>query len=84
MNAEDLRTCKKVVGVKQVMRCVAANKAKCVFIADDADKRVVAPLTEMCSSAGMEIFSVPTMVELGKACSIDVGAAAVAVIKQIC
>ena len=76
-----LKNASKVVGAKQAAKAVEKGQASLVFLADDADIRVTAPLREACVRAGVAVEMVPTMEELGKACGIEVGAAAVAVIK---
>lgn len=81
MSLDTLKTAKRVIGIKQVTK--AANKGLCekIFIAQDADLRVVQPLVDLCKKLKLEIVFVETMNELGKACTIEVGAAAVAVLK---
>lgn len=79
---ETLRDAQRVIGIKQVMKSVTKAKVDCVFVAEDADERVIAPLMELCQTNGIKVEMVPTMMELGKACSIEVGAAAAAILKQ--
>jgi large subunit ribosomal protein L7A len=84
VNGEELvglRTAKKAIGAKQTARAVEKGLAAKVYLADDADRRVVAPLSQLCSQKGVEVDEAVTMTELGKACGIEVGAAAVAVLK---
>lgn len=81
MSLDALKTAKKVIGIKQVTKAVNKGLCKTVFIAQDADSRIVAPLSALCSEAAVEVIEAATMAELGKACSIEVGAAAVAVLK---
>jgi Ribosomal protein HS6-type (S12/L30/L7a) len=76
-----LKDARKVVGAKQAIKAVEKGRASLVFLAADADSRVVSPLREACARAGVTVEMVPSMGELGKACGIEVGAAAVAVIK---
>jgi large subunit ribosomal protein L7A len=76
-----LKDAKKAVGAKQTAKAVEKGQAILVFLAEDADARVTAPLREACARAGVRVEMAPSMGELGKACGIDVGAAAVAVIK---
>ena len=52
-----------------------------INIADDADDRVLSPLKELCGAKNIEMIFGSTMAELGKSCNIEVGAAAVALIK---
>lgn len=70
----------KVVGVKQSVKNIKAGKAKKVYIALDAEQRVVKPICELCRDMQVDVEEVATMAELGDACMIDVGAAVVAVL----
>ncbi len=76
-----LKNAKRVIGIKQVTKAVKNDLAKCVYIADDADDRVLSSLKELCNAKGVEIISGASMAELGKSCNIEVGAAAVALLK---
>ena len=76
-----LKNAKRVIGIKQVTKAVKNDLAKCVYIADDADDRVLSPLKELCRTKNVEMIFGSTMAELGKSCNIEVGAAAVALIK---
>ncbi len=81
MPLDTLKNAKKVIGVKQTAKAVEKGTARLVYIAEDADKRVTTPLKELCGPKGIAIEMVSTMTELGKACGIEVGAAAIAVLK---
>lgn len=81
MSLDTLKTAKKVIGIKQVTKAVKKDLCKKVFIAQDADLRVVQPLKDLCEQHKIDKIEVPTMIELGEACTIEVGAAAVAVLK---
>lgn len=81
MSFETLKTAKKVIGVKQTTKAVEKELAAVVYIAEDADQRVTQPLIELCERKATRMEKVPTMAELGKACAIEVGAAAVAALK---
>lgn len=72
----------KTVGVKQTLRAIEKGSVKCIFIAEDADAHVTRPIIELCRDQKVEIVRVPTMLELGKACSIQVGAAVAAVLSE--
>ncbi len=79
---EILKGSSKTIGIKQTLKAVELGKAKTVFIADDAEEKVVAGLRELCLAGSVEIISAESMKALGKACGIDVGAAAVGVLKD--
>lgn len=81
MSLEALKNAKKVIGVKQVTKAVSKGLADSVFVAADADKRVIHPLVELCDRKGVAVQEVATMAELGQACLIEVGAAAAAIVK---
>ncbi len=72
---ESLRNGNKIVGIKQTVKAVEKGEAKVVFIARDADERVVGKIVELCKKDDIQITYVETMKQLGKACNIDVGAA---------
>lgn len=80
MALEELKTVKKVIGVKQVMKSVNKGLAKQVFLANDAEERIIKPLYELCEQKQIALHREYSMDELGKACMIEVGAAAVAVL----
>lgn len=82
MTLDTLKTAEHVIGIKQVTKAVKRGSAKVVFLATDADARVIAPLAELCDSESIERGEAATMKELGSACGIEVGAAAVAVLHQ--
>ncbi|MDO5142101.1 MAG: ribosomal L7Ae/L30e/S12e/Gadd45 family protein [Eubacteriales bacterium] len=76
-----LRTAHKVVGVKQSKKAIRDGAATAVYIALDAERRVVGPIYELCQQTDTPIEEITTMVELGDAVGIDVGAAVVAVLR---
>lgn len=78
----ELSQAAKVVGVKQSKKAIREGIAKTVFVADDAEQRVIRPIRELCCEQGVPLSEVPTMVELGDAAGIDVGAAVVTLLKS--
>ena len=76
----DLTKQKIVVGSKQLKKAVTAGRARCVFLAENADPALTDPIAEMCSQQNIQITWVRSMAELGRACGIEVGAAAAAVV----
>ena len=69
-----------VVGAKQLKKAVKAGRVRYVFLAENADPTVTEPLAELCAAHHIQITWVRTMAELGKACGIEVGAAAAAIL----
>lgn len=83
MPLERLKQAKKItIGTKQTMKAVQKGTAQAVYVARDADDRVVEPLLKLCEERVIEIITVDTMAELGKASGIQVGAASVAIIEE--
>ena len=76
----ELYTTNKIVGIKQLRKALGEGRAKKVFLADDADPKLTAPILEQCREKGVETEHVPTMQELGQACGIEVGAAVAALL----
>ena len=54
MSLEKLRTARCIAGVHQVCKAVQSGAAEAVFIASDADDRVLAALLAACAAAGIE------------------------------
>ena len=71
----------KAVGIKQTQRAILEGRAQAVFYADDASLALTDRIRALCQKAGVPAHPVKTMKALGKACGIDVGAAAAAVLK---
>lgn len=78
---EEFRSAKKVVGIKQSIKAVERGEAKVALIAKDADERIINDFREKCAKNSVEVIYVDTMKQLGKMCSIEVGAAAAVVLK---
>ena len=76
----DLSKMKVVVGAKQLKKAVNAGRVRCVFLAENADPAITEPLAELCGEWNIQIAWVHSMAELGRACGIEVGAAAAAVV----
>lgn len=83
MKPEDLINAhRKVVGTRQTAKAVESDKAVAVFLAGDADKKVIAPVVSACQEKGIGFYYVDSMAELGKACNIKVGAAMAAILAK--
>jgi len=72
---------KVVIGKKQTLRALSKNEVSIVYVSEDADTFVTKPIIEVCTNQNIEIIYFDNMRELGKACGIDVNAAAAAVLK---
>ena len=82
MLLDEIENSKKVIGSKQVKKAVTKGLARKVFLAENAEPHIIEPLREICRQHEVEIESIETMEELGNACGIEVGSAAVALIKE--
>ncbi len=68
-----------IVGTKQTVKALKRGIVKEVIVADDADTRVTAKVIETAMEYEIPLIHVDSTQQLGKACGIEVGAAAVAI-----
>jgi len=69
-----------IIGTKQTLRALKSGNAVEVIVAEDADPRITGNIIQAANEADVPITKVDSMKKLGKACGIEVGAAAVAII----
>ena len=69
-----------VVGAKQLRKALATGKATKVYLAENADPAMTLPIMEQCKLNGISFAWVSKMQDLGRACGIEVGAAAAAAV----
>ncbi|WP_295163987.1 L7Ae/L30e/S12e/Gadd45 family ribosomal protein [Selenomonas sp. F0473] len=81
MSLEKLRSARRIAGVRQVQKAVMNGSAEMVFIASDADERVTHTLLAACAEKGVAVDRTATKDELGQRARLEVGAAAVAVLR---
>ena len=72
---------KVVVGAKQLRKALISGKAQLVCLAENADPALTEPIEALCQQNSVAFTWVPSMVDLGQACGIDVGAAAAAAVE---
>lgn len=77
----DLQGHKVIVGAKQLKKVLSTGQANQVFLAENADPALTEPIEAICLQNQIQYAWVPSMAELGRACGIDVGAAAAAVVE---
>ncbi|MEY8231593.1 ribosomal L7Ae/L30e/S12e/Gadd45 family protein [Oscillospiraceae bacterium 50-16] len=77
----ELSTADRVVGAKQVKRALKDGRAARLFMALDADPRMLQPLVQEAVNRQVPVSQVPTMKDLGAACGIAVGAAVAVLVK---
>lgn len=78
---EELKNGTVVVGLKQLRKALKDGTAKQVFLAKNAEPRLVEPIAALCTEQNVPCVWVETMEELGTACGIEVGAAAAATLR---
>lgn len=81
MTLDTLKSANRVIGIKQVAKAVKHGNVQQVFVASDADKRVIEPIEMLCREHKVPVEQAASMQELGQACGIEVGAAAAAVLE---
>ena len=82
MDSGALSDCKKSVGLRESLKMVKNEMADTVYVAKDAERRVVADIINLCQEQGIPIIEVESMEILGKACSVQVGTAVAARLKE--
>ncbi|AUG58501.1 Ribosome-associated protein L7Ae-like protein [Acetivibrio saccincola] len=78
---DDFKNINKMVGLKQSLKAVQKGIVEKVYIAKDAEERVVSKIIDLCEEKDIPIVYTDSMKQLGRACGIDVGAAVVSVLK---
>lgn len=71
---------KIIVGAKQLRKALINGRTKTVYLARNADPAITEPIEAMCLKFHVDYVWVPNMLDLGKACGIEVGAAAAAAV----
>lgn len=80
MPLREIRYHARVIGTKQVNKAIAKGQVDKVYLARDAEPHIVEPIRELCRQKNISVVMVDTMESLGRACGIEVGAAAVALV----
>ena len=76
----DLRKNRVVAGAKQLRKAMENGRARCVYLAENADPAITLPIEEQCKVNRIRYAWVGSMQDLGRACGIEVGAAAAAAV----
>ena len=72
----------KAVGYKQTLKRIEQGLAHKVYIAKDAEEKIVRPIFDLCRAQDIPVVEVETMTELGKVSGIQVGCAVAAILKD--
>ena len=76
----DLSSRRTVVGAKQIRKAICAGSARQIFLARNADPALTEPIRVLCDQKNIPLIWVGSRDELGRACGIEVAAAAAAAI----
>ncbi|AZV49237.1 50S ribosomal protein L7 [Bacillus halotolerans] len=68
-----------IIGTKQTVKALKRGSVKEVVVAKDADPILTSSVITLAKDNGIAVSMVESMKKLGKACGIEVGAAAVAI-----
>jgi large subunit ribosomal protein L7A len=70
----------KAIGANQTAKAIGKGRALVIFVAQDADRRVIEGVLTAARERGLEVIEVSSTRELGRACGIAVGASAAAIL----
>lgn len=77
-----IKSSAKVVGMKQVLRCVIeGDNIRCVVLARNADDVIINKVLSAVRDKNISLLYCDDMVELGQVCKIDVSAAVVGLLE---
>ena len=76
----ELTGMKFIVGSKQLRKAFQKGNVRFVYLAENADPAITEPIEAQCKVNHISYTWIRTMQELGRACGIEVGAAAAAAI----
>jgi large subunit ribosomal protein L7A len=79
---EALRTPgRRAVGVREARKHLERGHVERVIVAQDAEPSITEDLVREAAARGVAVEYAPSMLELGRACGIQVGAAAAALLR---
>jgi large subunit ribosomal protein L7A len=70
-----------VIGTKQTVKALKEGNVQELLVASDAEQKLTAKVVQEANLIQIPVHYVDSMKKLGKACGIEVGAAAVAIIR---
>ena len=68
---------KKVIGIKLCTKLLKSNEGKVLYVAKDANAKLISPIIQLAQEKNIDIVEISTMKELGKISGIDVKSSAV-------
>ena len=79
---KELDNDRKTVGVKQSIKAIEEGRVSHVFLAKDAEDKILKPILELCEKVNVIPEYINTMRELGNVCGIDVDASVACILKS--
>lgn len=76
-----LQANKVIIGTKQTVKALKDGKTKELIVASDVEAKVITNVVNLALEMNIPVTYVDSMKKLGKACGIEVGASAVAIIR---
>jgi large subunit ribosomal protein L7A len=76
-----LQAQKFVIGTNQTVKALKEGNVRELIVANDADPKVTVKVVNEALDINVPILYVDSMLKLGKACGIEVGASTVAIIR---
>lgn len=67
---------KKVIGIKQATKAIKNGQGTVLYVAEDADTKLITPLVILAKENNVDVEIIETMKQLGIMCGIEVGSAA--------
>ena len=67
----------KLIGIKQCTKSIKNGKGTVLYVAKDANAKLISPIIQLAQEKNIEIVEIPTMKDLGKISGIDVKSSAV-------
>ena len=61
MTLDTLKSANRVIGIKQATKAVKRGNVQTVYVADDADSRVIEPLKVLCQESEIPVGHAETM-----------------------
>lgn len=72
---------KKVIGIKQASKAIKNGKGTVLYVAKDAEGKLINPLVELACSNKIKVIEIDNMKNLGKMCGIDVQSSATLILE---
>lgn len=72
---------KKVIGIKQASKAIKNGKGTVLYVAKDAERKLINPLVELACNNNIEVIEIDNMKNLGKMCGIDVQSSATLILE---